>query len=783
MNLKIKRCFRLPYMPIILAPLILFSPLWLTGKVMFWGTPSLQFVPWWTWAWDTLLAGHLPLWNPLVGMGAPLLANYQSALFYPPTWIYFFLYLGGGLITMARGQALLTALHLIWAGIGMARLVERLELSKLAQAISGLAFSLSGYLVARAWFSSINSAAAWLPWVLLFSYDVIMGKSKKSWVKLSVVIGLQLLAGHAQTVWYTLTLAGLWVGFWVWQKSNDDHMKLHTFETRLNQLVKFIQAEVRLAMSVLLGASLAAVQLLPTAVYLAQSQRSESVAYDVAMTYSFWPWRLLSLIAPDLFGNPVRGDYWGYGNYWEDAIYIGLLPFMLVLFIVGRSIFLKRRKLADNILKPLTRSWRSLILFLFGISVLSLLLALGDNTPVFPWFYRHLPTFNMFQAPTRFTIWAQFSLAFLAGLGVFVWRRPEKKALYWTRLGTMGAFAVTLGSGLTLVLIGDIQLTFIRATTVAGFFGISAGVLSLLAPEKHQLNNSQRWAWAVVIFVAADLLIAGWGLTPDFPSDLYNTSDKTTQGRIYLSAEDEHLIKFEKFFRFDTFTPDLDWNIFNAALLPNANMLVGAASTNNYDPLVPGRYARWMNSLEDLDESQLAKMLDLMGVTVFEKISETEESDFIFINRGTQTTLRWVPCSIFVQGADQAWEQVLSNKINFNEIVVLEGQISSSPLFGCSSPVGKVKYESTHPNQKIIHSKSDQAGWVVVSDVWYPGWQAWIDGEKVPLLKANYLFRAVEVGIGEHEIILKYQPKEFYFGFLVSLVSWLFVFYFYRLKN
>jgi len=749
---------------------------------MFWGTPSLQFVPWWSWAWDTLLAGHLPLWNPLVGMGAPLLANYQSALFYPPTWIYFFLYLGGGLIAMARGQALLTALHLIWAGIGMARLTGRLELSKLAQTISGLAFSLSGYLVARAWFASINAAVAWLPWILLFSYDVIMGKSKNSWVKLSIVIGLQLLAGHAQTAWYTLSLTGLWVGFWGWQKSKDEHAHRQINRGRWSQFVALLKAEARLALSVLLGASLAAVQLFPTAVYLAQSQRSESITYDVALTYSFWPWRLLSLIAPDIFGNPVRGDYWGYANYWEDAIYIGLLPFMLAISIIGRTIFLKRQKTVKNFLEPLARSGKSLIFFLSIILMLSLLLALGDNTPVYPWLYRHIPTFDMFQAPTRFTIWAQFSLAFLAGLGVAVWHRPENKALYWTRLSMMGAFAITVGAALAWSLISDIQLTLVRAATMAGIIGIGAGILSLMAPEIAETNYHKRWAWAVVIYVAADLLIAGWGLTPGFPSNIYNTYDTTTYGRIYLSAEDEYQLKYEQFLRFDTFTPDHDWDRFQAALLPNAHMLIGASSTNNFDPLVPGRYARWMESLEKLDDSQLARMLDLMGVTIFEKIDETIESDLVFINRGAQSPIRWVPCAIFVDSADQAWEQVFSDNINFNEIVVLEGQ-SSSSLFDCSSVAGIVKLKSGHQNAKTIHLKSDQAGWVVISDVWYPGWQAWIDGEAVPLLKANYLFRAVEVEQGEHEVVLKYQPKEFYLGFFVSLASCFFVFYFYRLKN
>ena len=81
--------------------------------------------------------------------------------------------------------------------------------------------------------------------------------------------------------------------------------------------------------AVALAVALAAVQPLPTAEYLLESQRSAAVDYEFAMTYSFWPWHFLSFLAPGLFGHPAVGDYWGYANYWEDAVYIGLIPFVL----------------------------------------------------------------------------------------------------------------------------------------------------------------------------------------------------------------------------------------------------------------------------------------------------------------------------------------------------------------------------------------------------------------------------------------------------------------------
>ncbi len=209
--------FQLPYLPLWLGPLILLAPVWLAGKAMFWGTPSLQFVPWWYWAWQTLRSGHLPLWNPQVGMGAPLLANYQVGLFYPPNWFYFLLAAFGGLPAIAWGQAIMVALHLGWAGIGMAQLARRLGLGRTAQTVSGLAFGLSTYLVARAAFLSVTSAVAWLPWVLLYSREIARpGLNRRAGLLLVICAAFQLLAGHAQTTWYTLLLAGIWTAAWGW---------------------------------------------------------------------------------------------------------------------------------------------------------------------------------------------------------------------------------------------------------------------------------------------------------------------------------------------------------------------------------------------------------------------------------------------------------------------------------------------------------------------------------------------------------------------------------------
>ena len=207
-----RRLYVLPWLPILVAPLLLLSPVLFTGKALFWGTPSLQFIPWRVYAWDILSSGHLPLWNPLLGMGSPLIANYQSALFYPPYWLLLGFYAAGGVKLMAWSITLLVIFHLSWGGIGIAKLMKEIKVGKLGQTVSALAFALSGYLVARAGFLSINAAAAWLPWVMLFSKQLASGKKESIW-KTGLVLGMMFLAGHAQTAWYTVLLGGIWALF------------------------------------------------------------------------------------------------------------------------------------------------------------------------------------------------------------------------------------------------------------------------------------------------------------------------------------------------------------------------------------------------------------------------------------------------------------------------------------------------------------------------------------------------------------------------------------------
>lgn len=678
----------------------------------------------------------------------------------------------------------------------MAILARRLGLNELAQCVSGMAFALSGYLVARSGFLSINATVAWVPWVLLAGWDLAIGSKtwKKSVLLLGILLGLQLLAGHGQTAWYTILLLGIWVLFGAWVS----HPRL--------AFIKYANACMGLASAIALAIVLSAVQVLPTAEYLLQSQRSNNVDYELAMTYSFWPWRLLNLLAPAMFGDPVTGDYWGYANYWEDAIYIGLLPLLLAFGALMATF----RGLVGNLeeVKPGDENTSSqlnlverailrkrLVLFLFSVTLVSFLLAMGKNTPIFPWLYNNVPSFGLFNAPTRFTLWAIFALALLAGIGAQLWQRPEGRSLYWARLGTAGALSVSLGAGLGWIMLRDINPTFIRAIAMAGFWVCGTGVLTLVVPAKkpeaqrsplgivHQQaasNSTLLWSWAVAVFVSADLIFSGWGLNPGVESSLYSQPAATSEivrgrigdGRLYIGLEDEYSLKFDRFFRFDTFNPDEGWVNLRATLLPNLNMLEGIPSANNFDPIVPARYSRWMEALAAASPVEKERLLNLMVVTVVESLDESEPLGIHYTYNDPLDRFLWVPCSFSVETGDQALEILFKGNLDPKQVVIIE-DVPSIEVSDCQmGEVGSVYRILETPENVEVEVRSEVAGYLVQADTWYPGWQAWIDGERADILRANYLFRAVRVPPGDHIVSISYRPFWFYFGSLISLIAW-----------
>jgi hypothetical protein len=736
----------MPWIITALGPVLLLGPMLARGQALFWGTTMLQFVPWRSYALRLLSDGHLPLWNPLLGMGAPLLANYQVAVLYPPNWLL-------ALVGPAWGLGLLAMIHLIWAGWGMIALARRLGLGPLAQAVSGLAFALSGYLTARLGFPTITAAAAWVPWVIVAADGLAEScttplsarRLSRAVMALALAFALQWLAGHAQTSWYTLALCSGW-------------MAVRGFA--LGRAGGLARSWIALVSAGVIGVGLSAAQLLPTAEYLLQSGRQTGLDSDLALTYSFWPWRILGLLLPNLFGSPAHADYWGYGNYWEDAIYIGTLPCVLAVGVVLRAIAAKGSRVR--------LAWGMGLLCL-----VALLLALGKNTPIFPFLFRHVPSFSLFQAPTRWNLLLVFGLSLLAGIGAHEWQPPSGRSLYWTRLGTAGALGVSAFALLSRSLLPDVQPTLAPAFVWAGLFLAGCGVLGLI---QHRSPNF-TWMMLVGVFLLVDLVSAANGLNPSIEASLYRgraslAGSPQVGQRVYMDPALEYELKFERFFRFDRFETVPDWRAVRDSGLPNLTLLDGQPSANNFDPLQPARYAFWMETLAAATGAERDGMLARMAIGAVAVSSADQLAGVAYEPVESVPRARMVAEAIWVADGEQALAAVLGREFDPDRMVVLEGVPPSEPQ-------GRVRTGEVtllpldDPNRVDLTATSAEGGWLVLADTWYPGWRATVDGQPVPLYRADYLFRAVEVPPGDHRVTFAYAPLSLRLGAVISGLAWL----------
>jgi hypothetical protein len=743
--------------PIFLFPLIFYIYPIISGKALFWGTPSLQFVPWQTLAWTQFDQGSIPLWNPYNGMGAPLLANYQVGFFYPPNWLLYFFFKFGGAPVIAWGYSLLIYFHLVWAGIGMYLLTSRLGLKPSARMVSSLAFAGCSFLITRSGFYSLVFTAVWIPWVIWaiskIASPIKQDRSSSPFpIVAIIVVAFQLLAGHAQMSWYTAMLAFIWVTFGGYLSGG---------------FKKAFIAALKLLAVYLIAILLTSIQILPTLEYLRESQRSAAVEIDTALSYSYWPWRLITMFAPDLFGNPGTGSYWGYGNYWEDANYIGMLP---ILLAISTFFVIWRKKSIIN----LGKTYKPLIILCWITMFLVQILALGRNTPVFPFLYHNVPTFALFNGPTRFMILVDFLLCLLAGIAVQNWTYPTGKTLRWLRSSIVAGFAVTIGAFAAWIILRGIDLSIIKSVMFAGFWGVGSGILALVIPRDENSRKRAIWQWGVVAWIGIDLIIANISLIPIIDSNFYNSNASKSQisqdsGRVYMDIEEDHLLKFNRFVRFRSFEPLEEWQHLREIMIPNLNILDRISYVNNFDPFVPARFARLMEFVSGKPEPPT-----FMNIGTIISRDTSNPLGVRITPLLAQGRIRWYSCAKSVPDEEASWNLLISGKIQDNEIVIEVPQ--SSPQQCYPNEPASINIINDKSQLLEIELKTKYNGWLFVADIFYPGWYAEIDGVTTEILRANFTFRAIFVPSGSHNIRFYYSPQSFFFGTIISIVCCIMLF-------
>jgi hypothetical protein len=382
----------------------------------------LYFYPYRAFVTQQLLQGRLPLWNPYLFMGVPLLANMQAAVLYPLHWPLLWL-------PVPKQVAVSIVLHTMLAAVGTLLYARNgWHLGWLASVAAAVSFALGGFLAAQSEHINQLNCLAWLPWAFWLLEGIMAGAEgsglgMRMWRRagrtllLALVIALMILAGHAQATFIALTGLGLYAlvrpACALIQGARAQRLRAWMRGYRLDGLLS-------LALAVALAVLLTAVQLLPTWELARLSVRSEGLSYREATAFSLNPWLLHATLLPP-YGTDLAQIF---GEaYSEYVAYVGLVGLGLAV-VAGWQGWRHRSRVSGGQSgsggegRSGSLHWAVAARVFTLLAIAGLFLALGRANPFYYVLYHLAPGFDAFRAPARWMAFYAWGVAVLIGLGL-----------------------------------------------------------------------------------------------------------------------------------------------------------------------------------------------------------------------------------------------------------------------------------------------------------------------------------------------------------------------------
>lgn len=358
--------------------LVFFWKIALTNRVLAGLDVFAYFYAYRDFASEALRAGRLPLWNPYLFMGAPLLANSQVAVLYPLHWPLLWL-------SAPKQVAWSIVVHIWLAGAGtylFARWAVRLR--PWGALVASVVFALGGFLGAQVEHVNQLNASAWLPWLLL-CLEGAWDQGRRRWLALlcgGAIVGMALLAGHTQAAYIVLFGAAVYA------------LIRGLADFRKRNWLAALKGIAALTAMTLMGLLLAAGQLLPALELTRLSVRSGGLPYNEAASFSLKPGLIFKAFLPPLVWEPPFSEY---------VAYVSLIG--LALAGIGAWAVVRRKREGGEAL---------------GLALIGVLLAFGAYNPVYYLLFKLVPGFDLFRAPARWLLLYGFGAAILAGIGLEV---------------------------------------------------------------------------------------------------------------------------------------------------------------------------------------------------------------------------------------------------------------------------------------------------------------------------------------------------------------------------
>ncbi|KKP94016.1 MAG: hypothetical protein UR98_C0001G0101 [Parcubacteria group bacterium GW2011_GWA1_36_12] len=685
----------------------------------------LQIYPWRKLVVENIKNGSLPLWNPYSFAGQPLLANIQSATLQFLNFLFFILPFNLAWVVQIILPPLLTALFMYF-------FLRNIKLTYSASVFGAFVLPLSGYFMSWFTWGNMISTAMWLPLILL-SVNKLFSKVSASWFLILIFASFQtIVSGFWQAAFYVFVASFAYLVF------------LSVYEKKIKPLLSILAA-------FFLGLLISASQILPSLEFILLSARSTDRAYFVTRQDWFLPLQnLVQLIAPDYFGNPTTYNYWGIWNYLEFVSFIGIIPLFLAIVVLTK----------------LGKSSR----FFLALALFSLLLSIANPISKIPYLI-NLPLISSMQ-PSRAVMLLDFSLVCLAAFGFerFLRAKSKRKVL----IPLFALFAVFASIAVfTLFFHGSNSLEQNRSIALHNLFIPTAVFIALSLTVAAKLLNLSKKLILVLIFslTLAELFRFGYKFTP---FSKYSSIFPSTGIIDYLASQ-------SKPFRIIS----TDRRIFH----PNTSSVYKIEMLSGYDPLFLKDYAKLVSSYEAQRvtesgsfnriinpqnfNSGLINFLNVQYLLTFDEIQNPsfekvfqEGETKVYNNKNVIQRLYFVNEVVKVNSKDEELQSIVSTDFDFKNKAVAT----------CCEFIAKKQnpliFVDKYTDQEIkITTETESIAPLVSSTVFYPGWQAYIDGKNIPINRVNYMFQSIIVPQGKHEVVFKYRPNSFFLGAKISIMA------------
>ena len=358
---------------------IFFAPVLFSGRLLAPNDGFIYYVP--------AFYGPKTLWTNLISAGYPLMADPQNMNWYPPAML---------LSWIPGSWNAFVILAYVFAGSFAYCYAYTITSSILAAIVTGLIFSMSGFMMSHLGHITVIHAAAWMP-LFICALERLRHRFSRFWWTIGVVaLACCCLSGHPQMIFYAMGMGSFYALF-LGGQATSGRWSYYRWVVALFAV----------------GLGLCSIQILPTAQLSRLSLRS-IMTFSEFSSYSFPKKQTLQLLFPYLFGSGYEPPYgvfarpfWGEWSLIEITGYVGLLPIPLVMIgLLSRS---------DG--RSSSRGQRAIVLFWFWLGFVTLILAFGGDTFLGRMMY-YVPLYNKFRAPARNFIQYSLSVSILAGFGI-----------------------------------------------------------------------------------------------------------------------------------------------------------------------------------------------------------------------------------------------------------------------------------------------------------------------------------------------------------------------------